>query len=186
MIPRRSGIVLFLALLAGCGGDDGSNDERNGEPRVEGRWRVIYTPRSGLHEDRVTWGTTPHCAEGTCGFTINSTGGGHHRFSYDSAINDWSGIDEEFRPCLDDRREVVLEKGYRLSAQISLTASRVVTSADGTFVSEMVGERRDEVTLTPGAKAAGCDFAPNRRLSVRAVRIDPPAGDEKTVETDTR
>jgi hypothetical protein len=184
-------VLLPLAVLAGCGGGDDDTGDKpappahkvNHEPRVEGKWRVVYTPLSSdEQESRATWTTTPECERGPCDFTIKSTAGAKHHFNYDPAIKDWSGRDRTIDPCGDvATNEVAVERGYRNLSQITLTPIRAVRTETGTFVSEMFGDRRDRLTLTAAGEEAGCAAAPIREYSLRAVRIKPPAGKEQTV-----
>jgi hypothetical protein len=193
MFPKRSGIALLL-LLVGCGGgsDDGgdSPDEKprpqakvNHEPRVEGEWRVVYTP-VGFGEGqelRATWTVTPSCKAGSCDFKIESDQGARHHFEYDPAIKDWTGSDRQRDDCTAENGDVIMKGAYRIRSQITLTPIRAVRNANGTFVTEMFGDRRDRITMAPGAEDAGCEFSSGQQESVRAVRADPPVGKAETV-----
>jgi len=184
---RRGLALLPVVLLAACGGGDDSDDsgppaqKANDEPRVEGKWRVVCTPFSG-QESRATWTTKPACAEGSCDFTIKSTAGAQHHFIYDPAIKDWTGRDRQTAACAEEfSEEVAAEHGFTVVSQITLTPIRAVRSDTGTFVTEMFGDRRDEYTPNSAGKKANCGSGGDEQSSVRAVRVDPPAGDEQTV-----
>jgi hypothetical protein len=188
MFPKRSGIVLLLMVLAGCGGGDSGGDtdkpkpeaKVNHKPRVEGRWRVVYTPLQG-QEQRATWTVTPDCDIGACGFTIKSTGGAAHHFLYDRAIKDWTGNDRQTSTCADqDTGEVSAKRGYRIRSQINLTPIRVVRTRRATYVTEMFGDRRERFDVTAEGEAAGC-FSQTSQDGVRAVRIDSPSGKPERV-----
>lgn len=188
---RHAPIGLALLALAGCGsGDDEPSDtpkppakKVNHEPRVEGHWRIVYTPTfGGGQEQRATWTVTPECSEGPCDFRIKSSAGARHHFRYDPAIKDWTGRDRQRQDCVEDNSdEVTVKGGYRVRSQITLTPIRAVRNAKGTFVTEMFGDRRDRISVTPEAQEAGCALVESEQEGVRAVRIDPPAGNEQTV-----
>jgi hypothetical protein len=186
---ERAVVVLAaLGLLAGCSGDEkdqggvartetAAKPKVDPRPRVEGRWRIVYTPLSGEQEQRATWIVSPDCPEGPCGFRIKSDQGARHRFVYDEAIKDWTGRDRQRNPCVTSSGDVLVKDAYRVQSQITLTPMKAVK----TFVTELFGERRDRVSLTPKAESAECDPAPPTQDSIRAVRADPPPGKPKTV-----
>jgi hypothetical protein len=166
---RAVGALAALGLLAGCSGDeeDGGCVERvestpkskaDRLPRIEGRWRVVYSPLGGgRREQRTTWAVTPSCRTGPCSFWIRSDRGRRRRFVYDPAVNTWTG-----------RSYCVIKSAYWSGSQITLIPLRAVRKAQGSFVTQMFGGRE------PSAR---------RREIVRAVRTDPPLGKDAPVRS---
>jgi hypothetical protein len=184
---RVAHAAIGLVLLAGCGGDDSTDRQPrpkanvNHEPRVEGEWRIVYTPLGGEQEERATWDTRPVCDTGPCDFTITSDAGARYRFEYDPAVKDWTGRDRQVNDCVNEDGTVALKRAYVVRSQITLTPTRAVKKSNGTFITEMFGDRRDKNVLTDAGRDEGCPEAAPVQVSVRAVRADPPAGKSKPI-----
>ena len=180
MFARRFAIALML-LLAGCGGD--SRDEQpavidlNKEPRVEGRWRITFTPDAGGGDQQATWRTRPICDRGPCNFTIRSDAGARYTFEYEESIQEWTGRDRQSEDCIGDKGDkVLLKDAYVVRSEINLAPVSAVRTGRESFVTEMVGERYDQRSLSDEGFEKGCRDTEPTYGSIRAVRLDPPTG----------
>ena len=190
MVLKRAGIVLAAVLLGGCGGDSGGGESDtpapetkvNNEPRVEGRWRVQYVPITGADELRATWTTDPACDTGACSFDVRSTRGFNLTFRHDEALGDYRGRTIEPDTCSDETTgEVAVEHGYDVRVQVTVQPVKTVSTDQGTYVTEMFGNRRDRFAATDAGEQAGCSDT-SVESTVRAVRIEPPAGKVKRID----
>ena len=152
--------MIALALLAGgvptaCGGSDSSEpadkpDAQNTapakpkgdpHPRVEGRWRVVYTPRDPDAEPgRTTWSITPTCEAGACSFRAKST---HvaYRFRFDAAIGDYTARTKYTQDCFNlTTDEVLVKDAYKARSQITVEVIDAVKTDEGVaYATEMSG-----------------------------------------------
>jgi hypothetical protein len=180
----RAGIV-FLLLLAGCGGDDGETQappvNLNQEPRVEGRWRIVYTP-DGEKKQEANWRIRPICATGPCTFNITSDAGASYTFEYDETTQEWTGLDRQSMDCVsNDREKVLMKNAYVIRSEITLSPISAVRSGNETLLTEMDGERYDRSTLTEEGFSKGCRDAATVHGSIEAVREDAPPGTPRPV-----
>jgi hypothetical protein len=176
---------LATATVLGCAssgtdspGADSASDDR---PRVDGTWRIVTTSLDReAREDRFTWSVTPECATGPCGFRVSSkTTGNKFRFSFDKAIGDYLRNYRLVDNCVNQSTGALIAKnGYRVSIKsIMRVTDSVISEEDGVdYATQMSGEDREEVRLTPEAEAAGCS-SKGRKYSVLAIRLDKPAGE---------
>jgi hypothetical protein len=173
--------MVLLLLLVGCGGD-GADEQApvinvTQDPRVEGRWRITYTPDAGGEEQQATWKTRPICDAGPCTFSIISDAGASYSFEYEDSLKEWTGRDRQSMDCLADKgKKVLLKNAYVVRSEISLTPISVVKVGRESFVTEMTGERSDESSLSDEGFAKGCRDSPPTFGAIRAVRLDPPTG----------
>jgi hypothetical protein len=184
VFAKRAGIALFL-LLAGCGGGDGDDPaptvNLNREPRVEGRWRIVYTP-DGERSQRATWRIRPVCETGPCAFNIISDAGASYAFEYDETTQDWTGRDRQTMDCVaDDGKKVLQKNAYVVRSEITLTPIRAVRSGNESFLTAMNGDRYDRSILTEEGFQKGCRDAATVHGSIEAIREDPPPGKPRLV-----
>lgn len=184
MFRTRAGAALLL-LLAGCGGGDGETQappaDLNREPRVEGRWRIVYTP-DGDQKQQATWRIRPICATGPCTFNITSDAGASYTFEYDETTQEWTGLDRQSMDCVANDGETVLKKNaYVIRSEITLSPVSAVRSGNETLLTEMDGERYDRSTLTEEGFSKGCRDAAPVHGSIEAVRENPPVGTPRPV-----
>jgi hypothetical protein len=185
VFQKRAGIALLL-LVAGCGGGDADEPapvtNLNREPRVEGRFRVAYTPAEGGETQRAIWRTQPICDAGPCAFTIVSDAGARYSFEYDEATKEWTGRDRQSMDCVADKGDKVLQKNaYVVRSRITLTPVLGVKAGKTTFVTEMAGDRVDENALTEEGFARGCRDAAGEEGAIRLVRVNPPPGRQRRI-----
>jgi hypothetical protein len=183
VFAKRAGIALLL-LLAGCGGGDSDDPapatNLNREPRVEGRWRIVYTP-DGEEAQRATWRIRPVCDAGPCAFNITSDAGANYTFEYDETTQDWTGRDRQSQDCISDKGGVLSKNAYIVRSEITLTPIAAVRSGKETFLTEMNGDRYDESVLTEKGFEKGCRDAATEHGSIQAVREDAPAGRPRSI-----
>lgn len=181
-------ICSAVAVLAafggvGCGGDDApaAKPKPKGDPRprVEGEWRVVYTPQdTSQPEDRATWTATPSCKYGACGFRVESNKGIKLRLRFDDAIGDYTDRNRSFGPCVNaETNETVIEDAYAYLDQVTLTTSSGVKNSRGAFAIEMTGTRVQRGELRPEHLNSDCDPEDEgQRIDMQLVRVDPPRG----------
>jgi hypothetical protein len=186
MFRTHAGIALaVLLLLAGCGGDDAGEQapttNLNREPRVEGRWRIFYTP-DGEERQQATWRIRPLCATGPCTFNITSSAGATYSFEYDETTQEWTGRDRQLMDCISNKGDTVLSKNaYVVRSQITLSPIAAVRAGKETLLTEMHGDRYDRSTLTEEGFTKGCRDAATVHGSIEAVRVDAPPGRQRPV-----
>ena len=183
----RTAVAVAVAALAitGCGssGDSGKTNTAaqsgDSRPRVEGMWRLVYTPQAGnQHEERYTWQTTPECPAGACSFRVQSRTGNHFRFHFDHALGDYRRKFEDHADCIDlSTGQVLVSDGYTTHSIEDLQVTNsVISDADGVdYATEMSGTEDDQNQLTSEAEAAGCS-AKADHYTIQAVRFDKPTG----------
>jgi len=155
-------------------------------PRVEGRWRVVYT--GGANDPlRTTWKVTPKCSVGACGFTGKSSlRHSKFPFTFDKTVGDYISKNTDTESCgYQATKEVVVKHAYDLGDNWQLGVTKAVFADGRQIATEMAATRHLTATLTSAAKAAGCGAYEGypEDEQVRLVRISPPAGDEVAVNT---
>lgn len=202
MRSRRAVLLVSgaVAAVAGCGGDDSPERERastaqatptktasptptpDPRPRVEGTWRVVFTPRDPESDpDRVNWTITPRCAEGACGGRIQSSTGRRFKLTFDEAIGDYGTTGRSTSDCVNlATNELIFKNAYRNRTIGTLTVTQSVKAEHGEFATEMFGEWRTRSTMKPAAEGT-CNAADLLVDDVRAVRKDAPEGEPGSV-----
>jgi hypothetical protein len=199
----RSAALLIsgaFAAVAGCGSDDSPEHERastakatptetatptptpDPRPRVEGAWRVVFTPRDPeMDPDRVNWTITSRCAEGACGGRIQSSTGRRFKLTFDEAIGDYGTNSRGTSDCVNlTTNELIFKNAYKNRTIGNLAVTQSVKTEDGEFATEMFGEWRTRSTMKPAAEGT-CDPAELLVDDVRAVRKDAPEGEPGSV-----
>jgi hypothetical protein len=193
---RCSGFGLFvIALLGmasvapGCGGSNGSGAEnatqtsapiKKGDPRprVEGRWRVLFTPTDQeSNPERVVWRTSPRCPFGACSFRVKSSSGSKRRFRFDKAIGDYFFYKTASTDCGYEVGHKVTAKGaYQTRLSDTLRVTDSIDTPDGTlYAARMKGKEVQRSLLRP-SQPPQCQQTTIYRGHIDAVRIDPPKG----------
>lgn len=154
-------------------------------PRVEGRWRVVYTGVGADDPARTTWKTTANCDVGACDFKAKSSYR-HSKFAFklDKTVGDYTSKKVTKDDCTRTSGEVVQKDGYRGVDTWAMHVTKAVFAAGKQVATEMRADRRQTISTTSEASAQGCsdatdDQQPTER--VRLIRIDAPAGDEVPV-----
>jgi hypothetical protein len=190
-------LVVVATLAAGfvvgaCGESGGSVDDspppkpkQKGDPRprVEGSWRALYSPLdSEQAPDRTTWKIAPLCKYGACGFKAKSSGGSAFRYRFDKAIGDYRSVFKWEDDCGNAAtREVVHENAYIHRAHATLEPVVAVETAGGQFATELVGTRITQSNLKPKFYEY-CENGSTVQESMRLVRVDPPRGQQVSVQ----
>ncbi len=175
--------MVLTAGLSACGftGEGASTDSASKpdpRPRIEGKWRVTYTPRDGDQgPERVAWTVAPACPQGACAILIRSSNGNRFRLAFDVATGVYGANKVYRRDCTNPAvGKVAARKAYRNRVISSYGIAKSVSSAEGLVATEIFGVRRTPTTLKPSANGK-CepDLAVNVE-SVRGVRVGAPAG----------
>lgn len=198
----RPTLALAVCLgVAGCGSDGsddraagtrtsgqtttGATQEQRGDsrPRVEGRWRLVVTPREeDRPTERVTYRVRALCEAGACSFRATSVRGVARRFRFDDAIGDYTSTFNAWASCGDEAPgTTIAERAYKLRAQITLHVTEAVTTQDGDYATEMRGTMIERELLRP-EYVGRCSEGRTLRYELRFVRGDPPPGEQRRVE----
>jgi hypothetical protein len=158
--------------------------DRPQQPRVEGRWRVVYTGQYNIQgTDRTTWQVRPRCKQGACSFlATTSAGRSLLRYSFDPAAGRWTQAGTTSETCVDPATdEVVVEKGFTVRYRSTLSVSEIAQTLEGPHAVKLAGRRMERLTPTTEGQGGGCRVPATVGYTVQATRTDPPRGKRRVI-----
>jgi hypothetical protein len=174
-------LAAFLAVSVTVSPPASGQDEEeevDARARIEGRWRVVTTPRDpdrGV-EFRATWRTRPNCASGPCGFVARSNVARQRfAFRFDRPLGDYIERSRGYDNCVDlDGREIAVRNAYLTRRATTLTVSKSVLGSDGVSrATEFDALIVHRYQLRRRARGK-CPRVPPLRFDVRGIRVDTP------------
>ena len=178
----RLAILLAVVLLVGACGDESEGPTGDPRPRVEGRWRVVMTSRSGREAPgRATWNLTPACRYGACDFSFRGPSGKTRKLRFDKIIGDYTGGWAVYTSCENlATGEVIAKKAYKVKHKVALQVATSVRYEGRAYATEMTGEEFAQPLLQP-AYEGQCQEESPATFDLRVVRADPPPGTRRRV-----
>jgi hypothetical protein len=170
-----------VLLVAGCGGEP-ERPRGDPRPRVEGKWRVVMSSRSGREApSRATWNLKPSCRYGACDFSLRRASGKPRTVRFDKVVGDYTGGWSAFTSCENlATGELIAKKAYKVQNKLNLQVTADVRYRGRAYATEMTGEQFSRPLLQPGLEGE-CQQELPATFDLRVVRADPPPGTRRRI-----